>query len=129
MSKHSFNEFRNEINNLSFNKVKKYFFIYHHFIQSCLNYNESAYNKSILGRKRNLENIRQTTISQNNTDPIHFSSSNLNKINDFSAPKLTKELSNFYNMERSICFSCVKAKNKKYPTNEFIPCIPSSISS
>ena len=91
--------------------------------------NDSAYNKSILGRKRNLENIRQTTISKKNSDSSHFSSSNLNKKHDFSAPKFHKELSQFYNMERYICISCVKTKNKKYSTNEFIPCIPSSISS
>ncbi len=94
-----------------------------------MNSNDSAYNKSILGRKRNLENIRQTTLSLKKTDSSHFSSSNINKINDFSSPKLTKDLSNFYNMERSICISCVKTKNKKYPTNNFIPCIPFSISS
>ena len=82
----------------------------------------------MLSRKRNLENIRRTTASKN-PDSSHFSSSISNNKKDFSLPKLTKEFSNFYNMERSICFSCVKTKHKKYPTNEFIPCIPSFISS
>ena len=84
----------------------------------------------MLGKKRNLENIRQTSSSKNNLEINHSNSySDSNKINNFSGPKITKELSNLYNMERSICFSCVKTKNKKYQTNKFIPCIPFTISS
>ena len=82
----------------------------------------------MLGRKRNLENIRQETSSNINLE-LNDSSSNLNKNKSFSAPKITKELINLYNMKRSICMSCVKTKNKKYPTNKFIPCFPISISS
>ena len=77
----------------------------------------------MLGKKRNLENIRQ---SINKLDSSHFSSSNC--LLSWEVLK-GKELSNLYNMERSICFSCVKTKNKKYPTNKFIPCIPFPISS
>ena len=84
----------------------------------------------MLGKKRNLENIRQTTSFKNNLEIYHStSSSDPNKISNFAGQKITKELSNLYNMERSICFSCVKTKNKKYQTNKFIPCIPFSISS
>ena len=78
----------------------------------------------MLGRKRNLENIRQETSSKINLELNDFSSSNLNKNKNFSAPKITKELYNLYNMERSICISCYKKKNIKYPTNKIIPCFP-----
>ena len=79
----------------------------------------------MLGKKRNLENIRQSTSSQNNLD-IYSHSKKLKT----SSEKTPKELlSMLYNMERSICMSCVKTKNKKYLTNKNIPCIPFSNSS
>ena len=116
-------------NNLSFN-VNNYFFYLSSLIQSFKNTNDSLINKTMLGKKRNLENIRQTTSFKNNLEIYHStSSSDPNKISNFAGQKITKELSNLYNMERSICFSCVKTKNKKYQTNKFIPCIPFSISS
>ena len=116
-------------NNLSFN-VNNYFFYLSSLIQSFKNTNDSLINKTMLGKKRNLENIRQTTSFKNNLEIYHStSSSEPNKISNFAGQKITKELSNLYNMERSICFSCVKTKNKKYQTNKFIPCIPFSISS
>ena len=82
----------------------------------------------MLGKKRNLENIRQTTSSKNSLEIIHSTHSD-SKINNFAGPKITKELFSLYNMERYICFSCVETKNKKYQTNKFIPCIPFPISS
>ena len=81
----------------------------------------------MLGKKRNLENIRQKTISKSNLDTSHLPSSNPKKKSILSPPKITKELNNLYNMQRSICLSCIKAKNKKYSTNTFIPCIPFDI--
>ena len=83
----------------------------------------------MLGRKRNLENIRQETSSNINLELKNFSSSNLNKKKSVSAPKITKDLVSLYNMERSICMNCVKKKNNKYPTNTIIPCFPFSIPS
>ena len=126
MDKLNFNEYKL---NLSLNKVKSNIILFIIIlIQSFSNSNDLITNKSMLGRKRNLENIRQETSSNINLE-LNDSSSNLNKNKSFSAPKITKELINLYNMKRSICMSCVKTKNKKYPTNKFIPCFPISISS
>ena len=83
----------------------------------------------MIGRKRYSENIRQDASFKNNLALSTFSSSNLNLKKSSSEPKITKEISNLYNMERSICYNCVKTKNKKYTTNKFIPCIPFPISS
>ena len=116
-------------NNLSFNNVNNYiiiiFFYLSSLIQSFINSNDPLTNKTMLGKKRNLENIRQTTSSKNNLELYHSTSySDSNKINNSTGTKITKELSNLYNMERSICISCVKKKNIKYPTNKIIPCFP-----
>ena len=81
----------------------------------------------MLGKKRNSENIRQTASSKNILDTNHFSHSN--KIKNCAEPKITKDLSSLYNMERSICLSCVRTKNKKYQSNKYIPCVPFSNSS
>ena len=83
----------------------------------------------MLGKKRSLDNPRQITSSKNNLDIFHPSRSNSLKKSNFVKPKTIKEFSHLYNMERSICISCVKAKNKKYPTNKIIPCIPFQITS
>ena len=107
-------------NNFSFNKVNNIiFFILLPLIQT----NEQSIPKFILGKKRKLEKNRPSSCKKN-SDSINFSSSNLNNKKSFVAPKITKDLYNFYNMERSICMSCVKTKNKKYQTNSFIPCLP-----
>ena len=111
---------------ISFN-VNNYFFYFSSLIQSFVNSNETQTNKTMLGKKRNFENFRQTTFSDNNTEISTYSDSN--KINNLAGSKITKDIFNLYNQERSICFSCVKTKNKKYQTNKFIPCIPFSISS
>ena len=122
MDKSNYNEYKK---NLSFNKVKLNIILFIIIlIQSFFTSDELTTNKSMLGRKRKLENIRQETSSKINLELNDFSSSNLNKNKNFSAPKITKELSNLYNMERSICISCVKKKNIKYPTNKIIPCFP-----
>ena len=78
----------------------------------------------MLGKKRNSENIRQTS---SNNDTNIFSHSNI--IKNCAEPKITKDLSSLYNMERSICLSCVRRKNKKYQKNKYIPCVPFSNSS
>ena len=57
---------------------------------------------------------------------IFFNSTNVNRINSNESVKITGDLNNYYNMTRSICSFYVQTKNKKYPTNEFIPCIPFS---
>ena len=81
----------------------------------------------MLGKKRNFENFRQKQTSQNNVDSNHFSSNQKNNI--ITVPKISKKLTHLYNMKRSICLTCAKPKNKKYSTNNFIPCIPFPISS
>ena len=83
----------------------------------------------MLGKKRSLENARQITSSKNNLDIYHPSRSNSLKKSNFDQPNPIKEFFHLYNMERSICISCVKARNKKYQTNKIIPCIPFSNSS
>ena len=83
----------------------------------------------MLGKKRYLENIRQSTTSQNNLDINNSYRSHSKKLKT-SSEKTPKELlSMLYNMERSLCMSCVKTKNKKFQTNKIIPCIPFSTSS
>ena len=115
-------DFKNDKNPLTINKVNNIIFIYHTLIQS----SERSVLKSLLGKKRKMENIRSSFSFKTNTDSTSFSSSSSNNNKSFLTSPLIKELSNFYNMERSICMSCIKTKNKKYPTNAFIPCLPFS---
>ena len=130
MSKSTYIEYKYDKNNLIFNKVKNIFlFIIIIIIQLLINQNDPTIYKSLLGRKRNLENNRQKTSSKNYLDTNHFSSSKPKIINNITEPKITKEITNLYNIQRSICLKCVKVKNKKYTTNKYIPCISTSASS
>ena len=114
-------ERRKDKHNFLFNIVNNNIIIFTIFL---IQYeNEPSIQKALLGKKRHLENFRQPT--SNNLDTNTFPSSDSNK-KSFGVKKITKELTNLYNMERSICLSCVKTKNKKYPTNKIIPCIPFS---
>ena len=125
------NDYRNDKNNLIFNKVNNNIFILTIFLQFPFNTtNEPSVQKTILGKKRNLENIRQSFPKKIKSETNDFSFHNTNeKKASLSAPKMPQELRQLYNMERSICMSCVKTKNKKYQNNKFIPCIPFSHSS
>lgn len=48
----------------------------------------------------------------------HFEVSHNNNL------KISKDLSSYYNMSRSLSMSCVQFSSKKYSTNSFIPCLP-----
>ena len=125
------NDYRNDKNNLIFNKVNNYIFLLTVFLQFPFNTtNEPSVQKTILGKKRNLENIRQSFQKKVKSEINNFSFHNTSeKKTSLSAPKIPQELLHLYNMERSICMSCVKTKNKKYKNNKYIPCIPFSHSS
>ena len=82
----------------------------------------------MLGKKRNLENIRQTTSSQNSLDIYNFSRSHSKKSKTSSDKTPIELLTNLYKMERHICMSYFHPKNKKFPTNKNIPCLPFSTS-
>ena len=125
------NDYRNDKNNLIFNKVNNYIFLLTVFLQFPFNTtNEPSVQKTILGKKRNLENIRQSFRKKVKSEINNFSFHNIiEKKTSLSAPKMPQELLHLYNMERSICMSCVKTKNKKYKNNKYIPCIPFSHSS
>ena len=120
------NDYRNDKNNLIFNKVNNNIFLLTIFLQFPFNTtNEPSVQKTILGKKRNLENIRQSFQKKVKSEINNFSFHNKSeKKTSLSAPKMPQELLHLYNMERSICMSCVKTKNKKYQNNKFIPCIP-----
>ena len=123
-------DFRNDKNNLIFNKVNNNIILLTIFLQFPFNTtNEPSIQKTVLGKKRNLENIRQSFPKNNKTEINNFSFCKANEKTSHSAPKMPRELFELYNMERSICMSCVKTKNKKYQNNKFIPCIPFSYSS
>ena len=124
------NDYRNDKNNLIFNKVNNNIILLTIFLQFPFNTtNEPSIQKTVLGKKRNLENNRQSFPKKNKTETNNFSFHNTTEKTSLSAPKMLKDLSHLYNMERSICMSCVRTKNKKYPNNKYIPCIPFSYSS
>ena len=120
------NDYRNDKNKIIFNKVNNNIFLLTIFLQFPFNTtNEPSVQKTILGKKRNLENIRQSFAKKIKLETNNFSFHNTNeKKTSLSASKKPQELLQLYNMERSICMSCVKTKNKKYQNNKFIPCIP-----
>ena len=121
------NDYRNDKNNLIFNKVNNNIILLSIFLQFPFNTtNEPSVQKTVLGKKRNLENILQSSFSKKiKPETNNFSFHNTNeKKSSLSTSKMPQELLQLYNMERSICMSCVKTKNKKYQNNKFIPCIP-----
>ena len=124
------NDYRNDKNNLILNKVNNNIFLLTVFLQFPFNTtNEPSVQKTILGKKRNLENFRHSFPKKVKSETNNFSFHKTNEKTSLSASKMPHELLQLYNMERSICMTCVKTKNKKYQNNKYIPCIPFSHSS
>ena len=83
----------------------------------------------MIGRKRHFEESKSNTSSSINNHikkSSHSSFRGDKTKRPGTSSTIKKEIICFYNMKRSTCMNCILSKNKKYPTNTFFPCMPSS---